>query len=181
MATSNTVSKIIGNNVNELRTKVGLTLEGLTFALQISISYLMMIEKGTANISAKMAKNIAEFFDIDCESLYSRKEIRLKKIMDIPSVRTFYKENDNNPNFFLLRRAEYSVAYFLRTVLIHDMFMLVKHDAAEIRHYCKKKYNKDFGSQELSRELRRLYIKKVLDRDKKFDNGSVYEYWISKL
>jgi transcriptional regulator with XRE-family HTH domain len=177
---SNPLSEIVGKNIKGSRIKVGLTLEGLTFALQISISYLMMIEKGTANISAKMAKNIADFFDVEVEDLYSRRELKLKKQKEIPAVCAFYKENENNPNFFTHRRSEYSVAYFLRTVLLEDPFVLNRHDASEIREYCKLKYKRDFGSQELSRELRRLYLRNILHREPKFDNDSVYVYWLPK-
>lgn len=178
MAITNELSKIVGNNVNKLRIKTSLTLEGLTFALQISISYLMMIEKGTANISAKMANRISDFFEITIEQLYSRKEIKLKSPLDVPTIKAFYEQNNNNPNFFIHRRSEYSVAYFLKSILINDNFMLIKHDSGEIRNYCLIKYKREFSSQELSRELRRLFLKKELKRCRKFDNDSVYQYWV---
>lgn len=170
------LSIIVGENVKDLRIQADLTIEGLTFALSISISYMLMIERGAANISTKLAKKIANLFDIDVAQLYSVKRIRLRTPFKIPSIEQFHKENKNNPKFFISRRPEYSVANFLRNVLLTDEIILENHNVGELKEFSKEKYQRDLNSQELSRELRRLYLKGVLERDDKFDNGSVYLY-----
>lgn len=170
------MSKIVGDNVKDLKNQAGLTLDGLTFALSISISYVLMIERGAANISAKLAKTIADFFDIEVSKLYTKKRIVLKNPLKIPTIAKFYKENDMNAKFFVERRAEYSVAAFLRNVLLYDPIIKEGRTVAELIEYSADKYQRELKSQELSRELRRLYIKEVLNREDKFKNGSVFLY-----
>lgn len=170
------LSLIFGKNVKHLRLQTGLTIEGLTFALSISISYTLMIERGTANVSSSLAKRIANFFDVEVAQLYTDKTINLKSPLKISSIEKFYQENEQNAKFFIQRRAEYSVASFLRNVLLADSVILEGHTVSELIEYSHKKYKRELNSQELSRELRRLYKKGVLDREDKFDNGSVYLY-----
>lgn len=170
------ISIIVGNNVNHLRVQAGLTIDGLTFALSISISYTLMIERGDANISPKLAKRIADFFEIEVAHLYMKKKTQLKSPLKIPTISQFYKENEKNAKFFIHRRTEYSVASFARNVLLGDKIMLEGRSVSELISYSIKKYKRELNSQELSRELRRLYKKDILDRKDKFGNGSVYLY-----
>jgi len=172
------LSVIVGRNVRSLRTQAGLTIEGLTFALSISISYTLMIERGTANISSKLATKIANSFGIEVAQLYSAKKIILKAPQGIVSIAKFYSENKQNAKFFINRRNEYSVASFVRNILLLDSFMQGEHTVGEIKAHSDKKYQRDLDSQELSREVRRLFLKGILKRRAKFDNGSVYLYWI---
>jgi transcriptional regulator with XRE-family HTH domain len=172
------LSVIVGKNIRQLRTQTGLTIEGLTFALSISISYTLMIEKGTANISSKLAKNIATFFGIEVAQLYSRKKISLKLPRIIPTIAKFYDENKENAKFFIHRRSEYSVASFVSNILLLDSFMQEEHTVGEIKAHSNKKYHRELDSQELSREVRRLFLKNVLQRRRKFENDSVYLYWL---
>ncbi|PWG81189.1 helix-turn-helix domain-containing protein [Pararcticibacter amylolyticus] len=169
------LSAIVGRNIKELRIQANLTIEGLTFALSISISYTLMIERGAANISTRLAKKIANFFDIEMAQLYSSKPIKIRPLKILP-VEQFHKDNKNNPKFFLSKRTEYSVASFLRNVLLSDEFVLEYHSVGDLRNFSKEKYQRDLNSQELSRELRRLYMKGILERDDRFNNGSVYLY-----
>src|SRR5690606_26249370 len=156
------LSIIVGRNIKGLRKQAGLTIEGLTFALSISISYTLMIERGAANISAKLAKKIADFFDIEVARLYMNKVIKLKFPLKIQAIATFYVENVQNPKFFIDRRSEYSVANFLRNVLLEDLFMTEGHTVGELVKYSEEKYKRNLDSQETSRELRRLFQKGVL-------------------
>lgn len=171
------LSYIVGHNVKSLRKQAGLTIEGLTFALSISISYTLMIERGAANISAKLAKKIADFFDIGVAQLYTDKPIKLKTPLRLPAIAKFYAENDKNAKFFIHRRSEYSVASFVRNVLLLDSFISdEEHTVGEIAEHSFEHYKRDLDSKELSRELRRLYLKGILQRQDKFGNGSVYLY-----
>lgn len=170
------LSLIFGKNIRQLRLHSGLTIEGLTFALSISISYALMIEKGTANVSSNLAKRTANFFDVEVAQLYMDKAINLKSPLKILSISKFYEDNEQNAEFFIHRRSEYSVASFLRNVLLADSIMSDGHTTSELIKYSVKKYKRELNSQELSRELRRLYNKDILDREDKFNNGSVYLY-----
>lgn len=171
---------VVGKNVKNLRKQAGLTIEGLAFALSISISYTLMIERGAANISSKLAIKIAGFFDIDVAQIYTDKPIKLKPQVTLNSLSDFYEENAQSPEFFIKRRSEYSVATFLRNILLEDPIMLKGHTVGELIEHSKYKYKRELDSQELSRELRRLYLKDVLDRDDKFGNGSVYLYKLKR-
>jgi len=172
------LSIIVGRNVTHLRNQAGLTVEGITFAFSISISYALMIQRGAANISSKLAKNIATFFGIEVAQLYSAKSISLKSPQSIITISNFYEENQENAKFFIHRRSEYSVASFVRNILLIDSYTSEKHTIGEIRIYSKDNYRRDLDSQELSREVRRLYLKGILKREAKFKNGSVYLYWM---
>ncbi|SEO12193.1 hypothetical protein SAMN05216436_1357 [bacterium A37T11] len=108
--------------------------------------------------------------------MYTDKTISLKNPLKILTVEKFYKENNKNAKFFVHRRNEYSVARFLRNVLLSDDAMSDGGTVSELIEYSKVKYQRELNSQELSRELRRLYEKEALDRKDKFGNGSVYLY-----
>ncbi len=108
--------------------------------------------------------------------MYTAKTIRLKAPLKIPTIAKFYQENIQNPTFFIHRIAEYSVANFLRNVLLEDSVILKGQTVGQLIEYSNNKYKRDLNSQEMSRELRRLYKKGILDREDKFGNGSVYLY-----
>lgn len=136
-----------------------------------------MIERGATNISAKLAKTIANFFGIEVAQLYTDKAITLKSPLRTPSIAKFYEENEKNAKFFIHRRSEYSVASFVRNVLLSDQYISNEgHTVGEIAEYSLIKYKRNLDSQELSRELRRLYLKGLLQREDKFGNGSVFNY-----
>lgn len=176
---NNSIEKTVGNNIKSLRIQAGLTIEGLTFALDISISYTLMIQRGATSISAKLAKRIANFFNIEVSQLYSDKKIILTSPLKIETIYNFYKENENNPKFFIKRRSEYSVAAFIKNHLLSDPFLKEGRDVSQIITYSNEKYGRALTSQELSRELRRLYNKGILRRIDKFGNGTAYKYLIN--
>lgn len=165
---------ILGSNVKNLRTDAGLTTEGLTAALEISRTSLLTLEKGEANISPRIARKIAKFFGIKIDRLYIDGRIPVSK--NLPTIKAFYKKNKDNPRFFIQRRSEYKVAAFLKTILINDPFIHTRHTIREIREYCNEKYEKKYDVFELSRELRRMYLKDIIHRERK--NDAMYFYWL---
>jgi len=172
------IEKTVGNNIKSLRIQAGLTAEGLTFALDISISYTLMIQRGATSISSKLAKRIANFFNIEVSQLYSDKKIVLNQPLKVEPIYKFYKENENNPKFFIKRRSEYSVAAFIKNYLLSDPFLKEGRDVSEIIKYSYEKYGRELTSQELSRELRRLFNKGLLNRIDKFGNGTSFKYFL---
>lgn len=175
---NDSVEKTVGNNIKNLRIQAGLTTEGLTFALDISISYTLMIQRGGTSISSKLAKRIANFFNVEVSQLYSDKRIVLNNPLKIEPLNNFYKENENNPKFFLKRKSEYSVAAFIKNYLLKDPFLKEGREVSEIIKHSYRKYGRELASQELSRELRRLYKQNKIERFDKFNNGAVYKYYV---
>ena len=137
-----------------------------------------MIERGAANISSNLATRIADLFEIKVAQLYSSKKITLKSPRAIGPIAKFYDENKQNAKFFLHRRTEYSVASFVRNILLVDTYIREEHTIGDIKKYSVEKYKRELDSQELSREVRRLFLKGVLKRKNKFENNSVYFYWL---
>lgn len=172
----NPVSLTVSSNVKNLRVQAGLTLEGFAAAISISISYVRMIENGKANITSKLAQRITDFFEIEVQKLYTNKHYSLKKPENIPSIKRFYDENVRNPQFFLNRKGENSVAHFLRTELISGGYLDDEREVGEIREHCLTKYQRKFDSKEMSRQLGRLVDEGLLSRTDKFGNGTVYLY-----
>jgi len=134
-----------------------------------------MLEKGGANISPKIARKIALFFGIKIDALYSEEKIELNK--DIRTIKSFYKKNKDNPRLFIQRRSEYKVAAFLKTVLAQDPFLLTKRNLKEIRQHCSNQYKKEFDVYELSREIRRMCLKNIINRESKGEARLGYLYW----
>jgi len=174
------IQKIVGRNFRSMRLQSGLTKEAMVIAINKSISYILMIERGAANISSNLAKVICDFFEIEVSQLYSDKEIKLKPINKTNTLALFYKENEHNAKFFINRRKEYSTAAFLREILIPENVLDNYIAVREIIAISKSDFNRDLSSQELSRELRRSYNKQILERRDKFGNASVYEYRLKR-
>lgn len=172
------IEKTVGINVKSLRVQAGLTIEGLSFALDISISYTLMIQRGATGISSKLAKRIANFFNIEVSQLYSDKQIILNHPLKIEPICNFHKENENNPKFFIKRKSEYSVAAFIKNYLLTDPFLKEGREVSEIIKHSFTEYRRELTSQELSRELRRLYKQSKIERFDKFKNGTVYQYYV---
>lgn len=173
---NNNIQNIVGSNFKSLRLQAGLTKDAMVIAINKSISYILMIERGDANISSKLAKDICDFFEIEVAHLYTGKEIKLKPVNKIDTLSLFYKENKNNAKFFINRRKDYSTAVYLREVLIPENILDEYITVGEIVSICKKDFDRNVTSQELSRELRRSYKKGILERRDKYGNGSVFEY-----
>jgi transcriptional regulator with XRE-family HTH domain len=176
MANKRKTSEIVAVNVIFLRTIADLTLQGFISAIGISMTYLRKIEKGEANITSKLADKIANLFEINTDCIYSEKTIKLKAIDQIAPLKRFYEENKNNAKYFISRKSEDSVAYFLKSILIPTGYFAKGYEVSEIQYYIKKTYNKDFSSKDLSRELNRLVKKNILFKKDVFGNQSIYSF-----
>lgn len=174
------IKNVVGKNFKSMRQQAGLTKEAMAMAINKSISYILMIERGDANISPQLAKDICDFFEIEISQLYQNKKIKIKPINKLTPLSSFYKENEQNAKFFINRRKEYSTAAFLRETLIPQHALKEYVTVAELVILSKKNFNRKLSSQEVSRELRRSFIKGILERRDKFGNASVYEYRLKK-
>jgi plasmid maintenance system antidote protein VapI len=171
-----TTQQIIGRQVTSLLDQTGIRVEGLAFAIKMSINHLRTVKAGKASISTRTAGKIADFFEIKVNMLISEKSIKLRKPDKIETIKQFYEENKNNPKFFIDRQRENSVAHFLRTGLIPGGYLNDEREVSEMRVYCLTKYQRKFESKELSRQLGRLVDEGLLSRRDKFGNGTVYLY-----
>lgn len=175
---NNSVEEIVGKNVKSLRIQSRLTVDGLAIAIETSVSYVKMIEKGKANISSIQAKKIANFFNIEVSQLYSDKKVKLFNHLKIQPITDFYKEHERNPKYFIDRKSEYKLPAFIKEYLLKDPFLKTGREISEIKNYCFEVYKREFTSAELSREFRRLHEKgDKVGREDKFGNGSVYKYF----
>ena len=63
----------IQNNIKELRTKKNVTQEQLAESVGVSRQTIVAIEKGNYTPSLLLAINLARFFDVSVEKLFSVK------------------------------------------------------------------------------------------------------------
>ena len=68
------MKKIISNNVNELRTKMGVTQEKLAVALGVTRQTIIAIERGNYSPSVLLALKLAQFFKEPVEKIFSTKK-----------------------------------------------------------------------------------------------------------
>jgi plasmid maintenance system antidote protein VapI len=167
---------IVGTHLSSLLQQSGITITGLAHAIDMSVNHLRTIRLGKASISSRTAGKIADFFEIDVSQLFALKPIKLKGIKSSAIVKQFYEDNQENKHFFVVNKAENSLMYFLRTVLIKSNFLNVERDVKEIREHCKTVHKRTFNSKALSAQLVRLFQEGLLERIDKFGNGTVFTY-----
>jgi hypothetical protein len=142
----------------------------------MSPNHLRAIRKGKASISSKTAGKIADFFMIGVDALFSAKEIKLKRIELILPLATFYKENEANQEFFIHRKAQNSIAFFLKNKILPSDYLKKERSVSEIQNHILSDYSKEFSSKEISRQLTRLVESGKLQKKSKFGNKSVFLY-----
>jgi len=71
-------SKALAKIIKKLRTQCNLTQEQLSFEINISTSYLGMIERGERNISLKNIYEIAKYFKLKPSELLQKTEEEIK-------------------------------------------------------------------------------------------------------
>ncbi|MET4140949.1 helix-turn-helix transcriptional regulator [Pedobacter sp. UYP1] len=174
-------AELIGNQLTSLLDQTGINVTGLAIATDISVNHLRTIKNGKASISSKTAGKIADFFGVEIDVIFSAKLFKLKKWETIETIKNFYKENVNNPQFFVSRQGEESIAYFIKKELIPKMFFAEQREVNYVRKYIKKEYKRDFSSKEISRQLNRLTDSGVLSKEDKTGNKSIYLYKIKQL
>lgn len=168
----------VGFHLESLLSQSGLTIIGLSNAINMSPNHLRAIKKGKASISSKTAGKIADFFVIGVDSLFSTKEIKLKKRELIHPLTTFYKENEANQEFFIHRKTQNSIAFFLNNRILPSDYLRAERSVSEIQNHILSSYGKEFSSKEISRQLTRLVESGKLQKKSKFGNSSVFLYKI---
>src|SRR3546814_7599198 len=85
----------------------------------------------------------------------------------MPAVKRFYRENKRNPQFFISAKAQNSVAYFVREVLLKKKkYLRKKREVSDVvAESQRKEYTIDFKSKAISQELIRLVEKGLLARE----------------
>lgn len=64
------IKKVLGDNIRNLRNSRGLTQIYLADCLEITSSFLAMVESGQRGISLELIEKIAEYFEITPASLF---------------------------------------------------------------------------------------------------------------
>jgi transcriptional regulator with XRE-family HTH domain len=169
-------AEIVGCQIKSLLSQSGLSIVGLAHAIEMSVNHLRTAKNGKASISGKTAGKIADFFGIEIGVLFSARDFRLKKLENIENLQRFYIDNENNPQFFVRRKGENSVAHFLKEILLPSGFFSERREVNEIQSFIKKHYKRDFTSKELSRQLTRLFDAGMLIREDKTGNRSIFLY-----
>jgi putative transcriptional regulator len=65
------MNELIKNNVNEYRTKLGLTQEGLAEKVGVTRQTIIAIEKGNYTPSVLLALKLAAVFSVSVEALFN--------------------------------------------------------------------------------------------------------------
>lgn len=175
-AKENSSSLIVGKNLNSLLLQSGITITGLSYAIEMSVNHLRTIRLGKASISSRTADKISKFFEIEVSLLFSTKPIKLKNIKSIETINNFYRANSKNVEFFTNNKEENSLMYFLRKELLKSDFLKTARDVKEIKHFCINLHQRTYTSKALSAQLLRLSEEGYLKRSRKFANSSVYLY-----
>ncbi|QEC51505.1 hypothetical protein EDD80_1027 [Anseongella ginsenosidimutans] len=142
-------------------------------------NHVRRIEAGKSNITSRTAGKIAGFFNVEIAVLYASGFPKVRKIEEIPAVSRFYKDNENNPQFFISGKDESSIAYFVREILLKKKkYFLKEREVADVVNESKRKeYGKSFKSKAISQELIRLVGKGLLARKDKTGNGKRFLYY----
>lgn len=173
---NNIRSAQVGFHLESLLYQSGLTVIGLSNAINMSPNHLRAIKNGKASISSRTAGKIADFFMIGVDLLFSTKLIKLKRTELIIPLITFYKENEANQEFFIQRKAQNSIGFFLNNTILPSDYLEVERSVREIKNHILSSYRKDFSSKEISRQLTRLVESGKLQKQSKFGNNSIFLY-----
>lgn len=80
------MDKLVADKIKELRIKAGWTQSKLAQKIKVTPSAIWHIEKYESSISLKLAKKIADAFDVSVEELYGESQSKSG------SVRAFYRK-----------------------------------------------------------------------------------------
>lgn len=173
-------AKIIGRNLESLLQQSGITIIGLTSAIGMSVNHLRTVEKGTASITKKTASKIATFFGISTATLLSEDPIILDDIQEISTIASFYRENENNSNFFTSTKGKKGATYFVKDMMENTFFFQEQREVYQVKQEMKKLYHLDFDSKELSQVLTRLTLSGELEKKLKYKSRATNLYQINR-
>lgn len=171
---------ILQKHLTNLMKQADLSIIGIAEASTLSTITIRKILTAKTRASQITLNKIASLFNIKIEKLFSDKEIKLKRLDEIPLLKEFYKTNASNNTYFASRAKENVVADFLRKILIYDDFLKVGRRAKEVAYYVKQnpKYSKEFDPKIIAKALERMYRDGLLDREDKTGKNSVFFYSI---
>ena len=66
---------LIENNIQDLRTRMGLTQQELADALEVTRATVLALEKGSYNPSLELAFRISRFFGSEIETIFKAKDM----------------------------------------------------------------------------------------------------------
>ncbi len=173
---------VLQKHLKSLMKQADLSIIGIAEATNLSTITIRKILMAKTRASQITLNKIASLFSIKIEKLFSEKEIKLKRLDEIPLLKEFYKNNASNNTYFTSRAKENVVADFLRNTLIYDDFLKIGRRTKDVANYIKHtpKYNKEFEPKVIAKAFERMYKEGLLNREDKTGENSVFFYSAKK-
>lgn len=172
----------VGKNLTSLLEQTGITIVGFSQAVGISLNHARVIMNGKASITQRTADKIASFFEIELGRLFLDETLNLNDPLDIPKIKEFYKNNEQNANYFRGRSKEKSITYLIINKLIHETIFDDWTRVGELLHFINEaekysKYKNIYTHKGISKALGRIFLKyDILQRKDYGKNGKVFVY-----
>ena len=134
------IKKLIGQKIKNERKKIGMSAEELAFALNISKSYVGLIERGQRGTNIKLLLDICQVLSIDISDLLSDKKL----ILSDNKFSSSYKDKTKTINT-LIRSLDINELDFIIATIRSLNNMKIKRNAS------KKLINSDCDSSSSSK------------------------------
>lgn len=144
-------SKIISENVAEIRDAIGLSQGDFALLTGISRATLVNIESGNKSINLKSLEGITFFTKIELDKL-TKKGFRPPENLREKLLKYYKKEPAAN----VILSKEPSIPYCVKYKLLNTDFLNSPKETREIRKFFKDNYGWEFKGNSIHSSLRRL-------------------------
>ncbi|MCX2477171.1 hypothetical protein OQZ33_22750 [Pedobacter sp. MC2016-05] len=143
-----------------------LEVSGFSQLVGKSESHIYGVVNGSRPLSNSFANQIGAILNFDSGVIFNLNR-PLPSLLESDKLIDFRRKYSNNLEYFISKRNEQSIDFFLVNVLIPSEFMEDKRSVSEIRIHSREVYKKEFSSEELSKGLRYAVKKGHLKTTKK--------------
>ena len=144
-------SKIISNNIIELRDSLGLSQKSFALLSKISRPTLVNIESGKKSFKVKSLDGIVNFTKIPLEKL-SRQDFKpSEKLRD--EILQIYK---NNPEIYVILNDTPSIPYCIKYKILKTDFLDIARERREIIKFIFDSYGWKINGNSLTNTLKRM-------------------------
>lgn len=144
-------SKIISENVSEIRDAIGLSQGDFVLLTGISRATLVNIESGKKSINLKSLEGITTFTKIELDKL-TKKGFKPPENLREKLLKYYKREPDIN----VILGKEPSIPYCIKYKLLNTDFLNKPKETREIRKFFKDNYGWEFKGNSIHSSLRRL-------------------------
>ncbi len=117
-----------------------------------SESHIYGIINGSRRLSSSFASKIGTILDFESMKIFDLNK-SLPITFDSINLIDFRRKHQANSEYFISKRKEKSIDYFIVNILIPSTYLKNQRSVAEIRSYSREVYKKEFSSEELSKGL----------------------------